>query len=971
MTTYATGNPLGSTSPKDLFDNAQNLDYLLVGPNQTYPDRLGVPRKSWYGMEVEFAEAQAQKQAAFDAFILSSGYQDLGDYDDGPITLTERNQIFRKDGELWKAAAPLALPYTTVENWAIDAPKFVSVGDAALRQELASNAGAALVALDYGQQYPKDTVGSALGVLANTKDWFSRRVMGPFFHDDAGNNSIFDGATRAVQGLVILDTPAGPKLFMTSRPTGDTQAANERCRVVEFNYEVSTGQSTYVQFTGELAIGHGEALGGYVDNAGQVWLYTSQSNLDGVFVGANGRKGFSRIKYKGTATTQADVTSYNLFGLAGSAHELSEYVNGTVGLSTDGTKVLIAADSARELTGRTMFIYDRAAVEGAANPLTVRPLHRFRMQLGNGEGYGCVGVAADEYGIYAVCGGKPFGDHGVVVHDWSGRFVRDVPMDDARGEYTYDQLMGGDNTTPNVFELEGATMYQNKLHFVCLEAWRTVGDVVSFAYNDKTANFTPISTGVVGIYPYDSAYWVPTDKAASGPFNPLAPYSRGGTLTTYRKRVYAISPFQGAGYRPINGRFLQRSSAMILAGSNSFNAYTYGYPGILRFMGWNENTKAHKRTMEYNNGTLRFWDTAAIGEYNRFGGVRAKYQGNARFMSVQAAGGDETTGARTVWFGGTDTELPGGLKEFVAGSSSVIVRQVTTEGEHTVRNLAAVSAVMNLRRVGVSGEILKFQLASEGTTYGSVAASSSNFQIVAKNGTDLCLSTSSDDGTGYQPRWRVNGADYAFLPGQDNTYSIGRGSARAKDLFVASGVINTSDATKKTPVRQLTVFEIAAAVALAGEIGAYQWLDMVAEKGVDVARQHIGMTVQRAIEVMKTHGLDPMRYGFICHDKWEAQPEIVNSWADEWDVWEDVWDEWGDTYDDEGNLLAAAGRKLTLAAGRKLTLAAGSEVVQEACVAGELYSFRGDELYAFIAAGQRARLDAMEARLAALEPSSF
>jgi hypothetical protein len=36
--------------------------------------------------------------------------------------------------------------------------------------------------------------------------------------------------------------------------------------------------------------------------------------------------------------------------------------------------------------------------------------------------------------------------------------------------------------------------------------------------------------------------------------------------------------------------------------------------------------------------------------------------------------------------------------------------------------------------------------------------------------------------------------------------------------------------------------------------------------------------VQRAIEVMESHGLDPMRYGFICYDQW---PESVEEIEDE------------------------------------------------------------------------------------------
>ena len=52
MTTYKTGNQLGSPHPKDLYDNAENLDSAvndLVA--LTWVDRLGNIRKTWLGVE--------------------------------------------------------------------------------------------------------------------------------------------------------------------------------------------------------------------------------------------------------------------------------------------------------------------------------------------------------------------------------------------------------------------------------------------------------------------------------------------------------------------------------------------------------------------------------------------------------------------------------------------------------------------------------------------------------------------------------------------------------------------------------------------------------------------------------------------------------------------------------------------------------------------------------------------------------
>ena len=112
--------------------------------------------------------------------------------------------------------------------------------------------------------------------------------------------------------------------------------------------------------------------------------------------------------------------------------------------------------------------------------------------------------------------------------------------------------------------------------------------------------------------------------------------------------------------------------------------------------------------------------------------------------------------------------------------------------------------------------------------------------------------------------------DNPLSPATDNARTLGKAALRWSVLYAGTGTINTSDAREKTTVRGLSSAEINAARALSAEIGAYQFLAAVAEKGADVARLHIGMTVQRAMQIMTEHGLDPLRYGFICYDSWEC-----------------------------------------------------------------------------------------------------
>ncbi|WLJ70325.1 tail fiber protein [Klebsiella phage Kpn BU9] len=93
--------------------------------------------------ETEFEASQADKEARFQQFLLNSGYQFLGDYENGPYTITARNQIIRYQNEFWRLNAATNPSYTTTginsTSWETDVTHLVSVGDATLRQNLSSS----------------------------------------------------------------------------------------------------------------------------------------------------------------------------------------------------------------------------------------------------------------------------------------------------------------------------------------------------------------------------------------------------------------------------------------------------------------------------------------------------------------------------------------------------------------------------------------------------------------------------------------------------------------------------------------------------------------------------------------------------------------------------------------------------------------------------------------------------------------
>lgn len=185
----------------------------------------------------------------------------------------------------------------------------------------------------------------------------------------------------------------------------------------------------------------------------------------------------------------------------------------------------------------------------------------------------------------------------------------------------------------------------------------------------------------------------------------------------------------------------------------------------------------------------------------------------------------------------------------------------------------------------------------------------------SNTGSNFRLGARADDGTALINVLDINRNEGHLLPGTDNSQNIGASSRRWAVIYAATGTINTSDERLKSNIRELSETELACASDLAALPKIYQFNDALAEKG-HAARLHCSPTVQSVIAVMQAHGLDPFRYGFVCHDEWEERPESVDSET--------------------------------------------GEVVDEYRPAGDRYSLRPDELHFFIARGQEERLRRLE-----------
>lgn len=110
---------------------------------------------------------------------------------------------------------------------------------------------------------------------------------------------------------------------------------------------------------------------------------------------------------------------------------------------------------------------------------------------------------------------------------------------------------------------------------------------------------------------------------------------------------------------------------------------------------------------------------------------------------------------------------------------------------------------------------------------------------------------------------------------RNNAIPLGKAANQWTEVHARTGAINTSDAREKTePV------PISDAVLDAWgdvQIIVYQWLDAIRTKGKDLARWHFGVIAQHVRDAFSMRGLDATRYGLLCYDEWDAMQAEVNA----------------------------------------------------------------------------------------------
>lgn len=238
---------------------------------------------------------------------------------------------------------------------------------------------------------------------------------------------------------------------------------------------------------------------------------------------------------------------------------------------------------------------------------------------------------------------------------------------------------------------------------------------------------------------------------------------------------------------------------------------------------------------------------------------------------------------------------------------------------------------------GAYGAALEFSRLESGRRSAAVAATQTGADA-AQTGLTFFAGSSTESSEALLAAWSIN-HNRAHYPSVDNLFSIGTASNRVSEVFAGTATINTSDENEKEQIGDIPEAVLRAWSRV--RYRAFKFRDAIQLKGAE-ARWHVGLIAQEVKAAFEAEGIDALEWGLLCYDEWEAVAEIRQTIAARAAV-----------LDEEGNEIEPAVEE--------------HEAVIPGRDAGSRYGLRYEECYALEAEYQRARYEALEARVAALE----
>jgi hypothetical protein len=204
-------------------------------------------------------------------------------------------------------------------------------------------------------------------------------------------------------------------------------------------------------------------------------------------------------------------------------------------------------------------------------------------------------------------------------------------------------------------------------------------------------------------------------------------------------------------------------------------------------------------------------------------------------------------------------------KDAIAGDYCFQLTSAGLIGKQAATAVSAAKVVVDftngeqIHRLGTDINVHRKLLGGTAATY-ALSDSGSTYVPYRIDGNELQLNTYS-------------GGDVKFggiiYPSVDNSKSCGLASNRWSVVYAGTGTINTSDEREKQDIEDLSDAELRVATSLKSLVKKFRFRDAVQAKGDD-ARIHVGVIAQEVIAAFQAEGLDPMHYGIVCYDQWDA-----------------------------------------------------------------------------------------------------
>jgi hypothetical protein len=358
----------------------------------------------------------------------------------------------------------------------------------------------------------------------------------------SGVPRIFGGSDNVFQAICIVPQPTGyPKLYVTNRSDRDDGQQNgnwlirETYRIVEYDFKEDGSDVVVSAFSQPLNIGHASGLGYDHDESGQLYFYSGFPN-DSETDTNRSDKGYSKIKWRGSATSNSDIEYRQLWAYTDSStNSFAKYSKISLSISADKRYLCTHADNSS--TGRIdVLIYDFKEVEALSNPLTAKPLHIFELADDTRLIHQGILVHNEKVILYYD---RPQNSSKIRIYNFTGSLLAEYDFDTYQYYYSSSELRGAKGVLPTR-ESEGITIFGNDIYVGYRNHWASIEKTVT--YDGKYYAAMVSNKGQV---PTDTLYWQEIDSQyalGATAWDALTTYSvTEGSRTEVNKRIYKIT----------------------------------------------------------------------------------------------------------------------------------------------------------------------------------------------------------------------------------------------------------------------------------------------------------------------------------------------------------------------------------------------------------------------------------------------